>query len=252
MEIFTYIYIFIVGLVLGSFFNVVGLRIPNNESIVSPRSACPGCKHQLTAGELIPVFSYVLQRGKCRTCGNRISPLYPIVELLTAILFTISPLLVGWSKELIVAWALVSLFMIIFVSDVKYMIIPDKILLVFAVFFVILRIFIPLTPWWSSIFGAIVGFSLLLLIAIISKGGMGGGDIKLFAVIGLIVGWKLVLLSFFLSTLSGALLGGIGMLFRKIKRGKPFPFGPFIIIGTLLAYYVGDVLIGWYLTFLLN
>lgn len=249
MIIFLYIYILLFALLLGSFFNVVGLRVPNNQSIVAPRSACPNCRHQLTAVELIPVFSYLFQKGKCKSCKTPISPIYPFVEIMTAILFTISPLLVGWSKELIISWTLISLFMIIFVSDVHYMIIPDKVLIFFFFVFLVERIFIPLSPWWDSLVGASVGFTILLLIAYLSKGGMGGGDIKLFALLGFVLGWKLVLLSFFLSTLSGSILGGIGMLTGKVKRGKPFPFGPSIIIGTLIAYFFGDKLIHWYLHF---
>ncbi|MEC1748019.1 prepilin peptidase [Schinkia azotoformans] len=248
MTVFLYIYIFIVGLVLGSFFNVVGLRIPNNQSIVKPRSACPNCQKQLTAMQLIPIFSYVLQKGQCKNCNEKISPIYPSTELLTAILFTISPLLVGWSMELIVALTLVSMLIIIVVSDIKYMLIPDKVLIFFAPLFIIERIFIPLDPWWNPILGAAIGFGLLLLIAIVSRGGMGGGDIKLFAILGLVLGWKLVLLAFFMSTLFGSIFGIIGLLIKKVERGKPMPFGPYIALGTIVTYYWGEILINWYST----
>ena len=130
------------------------------------------------------------------------------------------------------------------------MLIPDKILVVFAGIFLVERIFIPLTPWWDSLLGAVIGFSLLLLIAIVSKGGMGGGDIKLFAVLGLVVGTKTVLLSFFLATFYGAFFGLIGMLFNKVKKRKPIPFGPFIAIGTLTAYYFYEDIIRMYLQLL--
>ncbi|WP_449537136.1 prepilin peptidase [Ferdinandcohnia sp. Marseille-Q9671] len=243
-------YLFLAGLSLGSFFNVVGLRIPLGQSIVHPRSACPTCKHQLTAFELIPVFSYIFQGGKCRNCKTKISPIYASVEFVTAILFTISPMLVGWSKELFIAWTLVSLLMIIFVSDLTYMIIPDKVLLFFAPVFIGERIFIPLEPWWDMIIGSTVGFLLLYIIAVVSKGGMGGGDVKLYAVIGLVLGWKLVLLSFFFATIVGTILGLIGMAFGKIKKGKPMPFGPSIVIGTLLAYFFGQDFIAWYIAFI--
>nr|WP_191560716.1 A24 family peptidase [Metabacillus idriensis] len=237
------------GLLLGSFFNVAGLRIPNKQSIVAPRSSCPGCHHTLTAGELIPVVSYLLQGGKCRKCKARISPLYPFVELMTAILFTISPLLVGWSKELVIALTLISLFMILFVSDIKYMIIPDKVLLFFAGLFIIERIFIPLTPWWDSLIGAAAGFFLLYGIALLSRGkGMGGGDIKLFAVLGLVLGWKLVLLSFFLSCFVGSIVGVVGILIGKVKRKQPIPFGPSIMVGTVAAYFFGEELLRWYVS----
>ncbi len=173
-----------------------------------------------------------------------------LLKSLTGILFVSAPLILGWQTELIVAWTLISLFIIITVSDLKYMLIPDKILLVFAGIFFIERIFIPLTPWWDSFLGAAIGFVLLLLIAMISKGGMGGGDIKLFALIGFVVGTKIMLLSFFLATLYGALFGIIGLLFKIVKRGKPIPFGPFIGLGTLTAYYFHKEIIQYYLHFL--
>jgi leader peptidase (prepilin peptidase)/N-methyltransferase len=242
---------FFYGLLLGSFFNVVGLRIPKGESIVKPRSHCPSCERTLTAWELIPVVSYVMQGGKCRGCGIKISPIYPLMELATAILFTISPLLVGWSKELVISWTLISLLIIIIVSDIHYMVIPDKVLLFFAVIFIIERIFIPLDPWWDSLVGAIIGFSLLLLIAFASKGGMGGGDIKLFALLGFVLGGKMVLLSFFCSTFYGTIFGLIGMALGKVRRGEPMPFGPYIAMGTLTVYYFGQMIIDWYQQFIL-
>lgn len=246
------IMLFCYGIVLGSFYNVVGLRVPVKQSIVAPRSACPKCKHQLKAYELVPVLSYVIQGGKCRQCKTGISPIYPLVELTTGLLFVSAPLILGWTSELFVAWTLISLFMIIFVSDITYMLIPDKILIVFAGIFLLERIFIPLTPWWDSILGAAIGFVLLLLIAMISKGGMGGGDIKLFAVVGFVVGTKVLLLSFFLATLLGAVIGGVGLLLKLIKKGKPIPFGPFIAAGTLLAYYFYEEIISLYLQYLVG
>lgn len=239
-------YLFICGLTFGSFFNVVGLRIPQGQSIVKPRSACPGCQRQLTAWELIPVFSYLLQRGKCRNCGVSISPVYPFFELMTGILFAAAPLVVTSVEEFIVYLTLVSLMIIITVSDVAYMIISDKVLVFFAGLFVIERLFYPLTPWWDSLLGAFVGVGLLLLIAIVSRGGMGGGDIKLFGVIGLALGTKAVLLSFFFSTLVGVMIGIIGLLIGKVKRKKPMPFGPSIAIGTIVYFIYGQEILDWY------
>jgi leader peptidase (prepilin peptidase) / N-methyltransferase len=240
----------IYGLLLGSFFNVVGLRVPLNKSIVSPRSACPTCAHQLRPYELIPVISYLFQKGKCRGCQSRISPIYPFFELLTGILFATAPLMIGWSGELVLALTLISMFIIIVVSDIHYMIIPDKILIWFAGIFLLERIFIPLTPWWNSLLGAVTGFVLLLVIALVSKGGMGFGDVKLYALLGFVLGFKLVLLSFFFSTLLGAVIGGLALLFKIVKRKQPIPFGPFIAAGTLTAYYWGSELIDLYLQFL--
>jgi leader peptidase (prepilin peptidase) / N-methyltransferase len=241
--------LFCFGIVLGSFYNVVGLRIPLKDSIVAPRSACPKCKHTLTLIELIPVLSFLIQRGKCRQCQASISPLYPIMEFLTGALFVVVPLSLGWNAEIWVSWTLVSLFIIITVSDIKYMLIPDKILLFFAGIFLVERIFIPLSPWWNSLLGATVGFSLLLLISIVSKGGMGGGDIKLYALIGFVLGTKLVLMSLFISTLLGALIGIIGIMIGVFERKKPIPFGPFIAVGTLIAYFYGNTIFNVYLSF---
>jgi leader peptidase (prepilin peptidase) / N-methyltransferase len=242
-----YILIVIYGLVLGSFFNVVGLRIPFKESIVTPRSACPKCKHTLTPIELVPVLSFLIQRGKCRRCQARISPLYPIMEFITGALFVVVLLALGWTAEIWVGWTLVSLFVIITVSDIKYMLIPDKILLFFAGVFLVERIFIPLTPWWDSVLGAVIGFTLLLVISFVSKGGMGGGDIKLYALLGFVLGTKLVLMSLFISTLLGAIIGIIGIGLGFFERKKPIPFGPFIAVGTLIAYFFGNTIFNAYL-----
>jgi leader peptidase (prepilin peptidase)/N-methyltransferase len=194
----------------------------------------------------------LIQGGKCRGCQSRISPIYPTIELLTGVLFALAPVFVGWSGELIVALTLISLFIIITVSDIHYMIIPDKVLLVFTGLFLFERILWPLSPWWDSLVGAAVGFILLLLIAFVSKGGMGGGDIKLFCLIGFVLGLKLLLLSFFLSTLYGAIFGILAMLFRLVKKRQPIPFGPFIVAGTLTSYFWGQQLIDLYIQFLVN
>ncbi|MDQ0256508.1 prepilin signal peptidase PulO-like enzyme (type II secretory pathway) [Evansella vedderi] len=138
--------------------------------------------------------------------------------------------------------------MIIFVSDMAYMLIPDKVLLYFGVFFVITRLFIPLDPWWDAYLGAAIGFTLPLLIAIVSKGGMGGGDIKLFAVLGFVLGWQGILLAFLFSSFYGAFLGLIGMIFGKVKRGQPMAFGPYIVLGALTAYFFGEKIVNWYFT----
>ena len=239
----------IYGLVLGSFYNVVGLRVPEGKSIVAPRSSCPKCGHQLRASELIPVVSYFIQRGKCRQCKVGISPVYPFFELLTGMLFAVAYLLIGWSGELVIALTLISLFIIITVSDLAYMVIPDKVLLVFAGIFIVERIFLPLSPWWDSIAGAVAGFMILLFIALISKGGMGGGDIKLFALIGFAIGFKTMLLSFFFATFYGAFFGIGAMLLGFVKRKQAIPFGPFIALGSLTAYFFGEEILEWYLQF---
>jgi leader peptidase (prepilin peptidase)/N-methyltransferase len=247
MEILVYVYIFIAGLCFGSFYNVVGLRVPIKKSIVRPRSSCTRCQRKLSPIELIPLISYLSLRGKCKGCQTKVSSIYPTMEVITATLFTISPIVVGWSKELLVAWLLISLLVIISISDISYTLIPDKILLFFGILILIVRSFlVPLDPWWDMFLGAGIGFSLLLFIAIVSKGGMGGGDIKLFAVLGLFLGWKGILLTLFISSLYGGVIGGVALLMNAITRKQPIPFGPSIALGAITTYFVGDHLLSWY------
>ena len=236
----------IFGLVLGSFYNVVGLRVPKGESIVNPPSHCTSCGKRLTAFELIPVLSYLIQRGKCKGCGVKVSPIYCFTEIVTALLFALCYVKFGFTAELAVALLFVSLLVIINVSDIAYMLIPNKILLFFLPFLIVSRIVSPLEPWWDSLLGAVIGFSVLLLIAVVSKGGMGGGDIKLFLLIGLVLGTIHTLLTLFLASVVGLIVGGIVLKVRGQGRKTPLPFGPSIAVGALLAYFYGDQLIEWY------
>ncbi|GIN71081.1 type 4 prepilin-like proteins leader peptide-processing enzyme [Bacillus sp. J14TS2] len=240
------IIIFVYALILGSFLNVVGLRVPAKQSIVKPPSACPGCGKTLTVFELIPVLSFLLQRGKCKQCKQPISPFYPIMELATALLFVYAYSRIGWTFELVIAWTLITLFVIIFITDIKFMLIPDKILAFFAILFIVERMIQPLQPWWDSLLGAAAAFILLMLIAILSKGGMGGGDIKLYTVLGLALGTKFMLISFFFANILGAIIGIIGMACGFFERKKPIPFGPFIAMGTLITYFYHQPILTWY------
>lgn len=250
MNIFIIILFFVYGIIFGSFFNVVGLRVPVRASIVHPPSHCPNCQHRLTVRDLVPVFSYIALRGACRKCQQRISPLYPVMELLTGSLFVFAYVTFGFQPELVVAIMFFSLFVIITVSDITYMLIPDRVLLFFAVIFVGLRIWTPLTPWWDSLVGAVVGFSLLLLIAVISKGGMGGGDIKLFFVIGLVLGTTNTLLTLFIAALLGAIVGLFVVKKKKSSTKTPIPFGPFIALGAIIVYVWGNQIVEWYIQML--
>lgn len=234
------------GLVFGSFYNVVGLRVPKKQSIAYPPSYCANCERRLTALDLVPVFSYLFLKGQCRSCGAKIHWVYPMMEAVTAVFFTAVFLKFGLSPELIVGLLFVSLLVIITVSDIAYMLIPDKVLLPFAAVLLVLRFVIPLDPWWDSLLGAAVGFSVLLLIATISKGGMGGGDIKLFFVIGLVLGTAGTLLTLFLASFIGAVAGIILLRLTKQGRKTPIPFGPSIALSAVLVYLWGEQFIGWY------
>ncbi|MCS1391330.1 prepilin peptidase [Lysinibacillus boronitolerans] len=249
MEMAYTIFIFLFGLVFGSFYNVVGLRVPQKESIVHPPSHCPKCQRRLTVLDLVPVLSYVFLGGKCRSCGNKISWVYPFIELMTGVLFAFAYWQLGWGIELIVAFFFISLLVIIVVSDLAYMLIPDKVLIFFLPLLAIGRVLSPLTPWWDSLVGAVVGFGILYIIAVLSNGGMGGGDIKLFFLIGLVLGTIDTLLTLFLAAVIGMIVGIIVLSKNKQGRKTPIPFGPSIALAAVIVYFYGDLLINWYLGF---
>ncbi|QKY69675.1 A24 family peptidase [Lentibacillus sp. CBA3610] len=237
---------FLLGLVFGSFFNVVGLRVPQKQSFTNGRSTCPHCQRSLSWYELIPVLSYLLQRGKCRHCQRNISVLYPIIELVTGVLFAFCYIRIGLHVELMAALLLMSLLVIVLVSDIKYMLIPNSILLFFFPLFVTARLFSPLDPWWSSITGALAGVMIIAAIILLSRGGMGAGDMKLFGLLGILLGFEKTLLAFFLSCVIGAVIGLVLLLLKLIDRKQPVPFGPYIVAASIMVYFYGDLMLDWY------
>ncbi|SFT29457.1 A24 family peptidase [Paenibacillus sp. BC26] len=241
------IYFFILGLVCGSFFNVVGLRVPLRQSLIHPPSHCTSCQTRLRKRDLIPLFSYLFARGRCHHCGITVSPVYPFGEAITGILFMSMFLLLGTSLELLTGLLLVSLSIIITVSDLKYMLIPNKVLIAFLPLLVLARLLHHDQPLWHYAVGAILGGGMLLLINLLSRGQMGLGDAKLFFVCGLAIGLPHILVAMLLACLTGSIVGGTLQLFHLVKRKQPIPFGPFLAIGTLAAYCFGDDLIKGYL-----
>lgn len=240
-------YIFLIGIIFGSFFNVVGIRLPQGKSFLLGRSSCPNCSIPLQWYELIPLISYIKQRGQCSSCSHSVSPIYPIIELLTGCLFLYSYLHFGLGVELLITWLFMSFLIIITVSDLVYMVIPNKLLLCFFSSFLLVRIFIPLEPIYDALFGAIVGYSLIAFIIIISKGGMGAGDMKLLAVLGLVIGSKKVLLTFFIAVWVGAIIGLIFIYRHKGDKKTKIPFAPFLVFGAIISYFYGETIIGMYL-----
>ncbi|MCM3627152.1 prepilin peptidase [Paenibacillus glycanilyticus] len=251
MTLFLTIYLFFLGLVVGSFYNVVGLRVPIRLSVVSPPSQCPKCGMRLKPRDLMPVVSYILSRGQCRQCGKRISPLYPMGELVTGLLFVWIYLTFGNSWDTVIGLLLVSMSVILTVSDLKYMLLPNRILLVFAPFFLVLRCLFPAGSIWLHIGGALAGGGVLLLVVIITKGGMGLGDVKLIFLLGWILGLPNLIPAFILACFFGSLIGGLLMLFKIVKRKQPIPFGPFLLLGALLSFAYGDTLIDFYRSILM-
>lgn len=240
IEVMWLISFFVIGALFGSFYNVVGLRIPNNESIVFPSSHCTRCGHELKWYELIPIFSYIFLRGKCRNCKEKISIMYPLIELFTAITFTVSYYSFGFSYELVYSLIIVSLMVIVIVSDINYMIIPDSFIVVPAILIIIFKfIHLGVIDGFVSIGYGVISFLILYIIMLIGnkvfkKECLGGADIKLFFVVGLLfppfISMLVLVIACFI-----ALPVSLIILFKN--RENIIPFGPFIVISTLLVYF---------------
>ncbi|HUW63946.1 MAG TPA: prepilin peptidase [Spirochaetia bacterium] len=246
MTFFT-LALFVAGVLLGSFFNVVARRLPLGESPVYPPSHCPACGCRLSARDLVPVLSYLWLKGRCRYCGAGISPLYPVGELTTGLLFVWVYYATGWRPELWVGLLFVSLLVIAALGDVWHRLIPNRLILVVLAGGIMARLLVPLPGgFWSALAGILPGGVMLGLAALVSRGGMGEGDVKLAAVLGPFLGWQGALLAVFLASVLGGVVGLSLILAKVIGRRDPVPFAPFLAGGFLLAYLYGVRIIGWY------
>ncbi len=232
-----FIMFFILGTIFGSFYNVVGLRLPNGESIIKPASHCPKCQTKLTALELIPVISYLIQKGKCKHCQTKISPIYMIFELTTGLLFGLAYLSFGFSLKLIIALTFISMLIIIIISDYKYMIINDEVLIVFGIIltFEILYINGPKAIMMGLVSG-ILAFITMYAIKLFGnflfkRESMGDGDIKLLFIFGLVLGYPMAILAIFVGSLIGL---PISLMMLKSHQDHIIPFGPFLAIGAII------------------
>ena len=252
MNVFIGIFIFIFGLAIGSFLNVCIYRIPLRKSILFPASHCPKCGNKIRAFDNIPILSYLILRGKCRYCKEKISLIYPAVELLSGLLFLLLYRNYGLSWEFAAGLFLFSSLLVIFFIDLKYQLIPDVITLPGIIVGFIFSFLSKSPPFLESLIGFFVGGGLLYFMAIFGdklfkKESMGGGDIKLAAMLGTFLGWKMVLLVIFLASFLGAIAGIIFIIFSKQMRGKRLiPFGPFLAIATLIAVFFGNQIIELY------
>lgn len=252
MSILTMLAVIITGLLFGSFFNVCIYRIPKNESLVFPSSYCIHCNKSLVWYDLIPVISWILLKAKCRYCNNRIPVRYPIIETATAVVFLFLYFRFGFSGAFITNVILCSLLIVISVIDMDCQIIPNELIVPGTIIGIILSLTGVSVHWTDALFGLLIGGGTYFFIANISqwvlkKEGMGGGDIKLMAMIGLMVGWKLTILSILLSIYLGGLIGGILLVLKIKKRDDTIPFGPIIALGTFISIVFGKDLIAWYL-----
>jgi len=248
--------IFIYGLIIGSFLNVLIYRIPRNESIAWPGSHCPVCSHSLKWYDNIPLFSYLVLKGKCRYCKTKISKQYPLVESLNAVVYIIMYIKFGFGIDFIFYSLMSSVLVAIIFIDLKEMIIPDSLVLSILVLSIIHKacnyFLYGISPdLMVSFLGLLLAVGLFLAIVIVSRGGMGGGDVTLVGALGFVLGVKYILLNIFLSFILGAIIS-IVLLAAKIKTRKdPIPFGPFIVLGFFITSLWGQDIINWYFTLLL-
>ena len=247
-----YVFVFIFGALVGSFLNVCICRIPREESIVFPPSHCPKCNYRLPFYDNVPIISYLLLGGKCRSCRAPISWQYPLVELLNALLTLLLFMKFGPSPLFLVMFLFCCAMVVITFIDLEHQIIPDVISLSGIVAGFILSFFFTDLGWKNSLLGILAGGGSLYLVAasyqlITGKEGMGGGDIKLLAMMGAFFGLKSIPFIIFVSSLVGSVIGITVMLIRKKDTKLAIPFGPFLAFGAILYLFFGRQLIHWYL-----
>jgi leader peptidase (prepilin peptidase) / N-methyltransferase len=241
MELYYIITFFIIGTLFGSFFNVAGYRLPKEESILFPPSHCPKCNYRLKAFDLIPIVSYFILKAKCRNCKTKISWFYPLFEFITGVLFALSYYVFGMNLYLLIVLIFVSSMIIIFISDYQTMIIPDEVIIFSSISILILTYFNnDLNTAIDSLMNGIIAFVFMFSLKsfgdfIFKKESMGGGDIKLLFVFGLLLGWEMSIISIFIASLIGL---PISIIYLKIKKENIIPFGPFLTIAALIILFL--------------
>ena len=244
----------IFGALIGSFLNVCILRLPEEESIITPGSHCPRCKNPIKFYDNIPLVSYVLLKGRCRHCHSPISFQYPLIEGITALGSLILFMKFGPSLSYLFYFSFVAALIAITVIDLYHQIIPDVISLPGIGAGLLASLIIPQITFLNSLLGILLGGGSLFLVAtlyqwLFKREGMGGGDVKLLAMIGAFLGWKAVILTILLSSLIGSITGIIIM----VSKGKDFkyaiPFGPFLSVGAMIALFYQNEIISWYLRY---
>jgi leader peptidase (prepilin peptidase)/N-methyltransferase len=237
---------------VGSFLNVCIHRLPREESIVMPGSHCPHCKRPISFYDNVPLISYLLLGGKCRHCRRTISPQYPLVEGITAMSSFLLFLRFGPTWSYLFYFAFVAALIVITVIDLYHQIIPDVISLPGIGVGLLGALIVPQITFFKSLLGVLIGGGSLFLVATLyqlffKRDGMGGGDVKLLAMIGAFLGWDAVILTILLSSLIGS-VSGIGIMLLKRKDFKyAIPFGPFLSLGAVIALFYKKEIIFWYL-----
>ncbi len=238
--------VFVLGLIIGSFCNVVIYRLPAGESIITPSSHCRACSSSIRPWDNIPLLSYLLLAGRCRACGEQISLRYPCVELASGVMYVVLWLKWGLSLAFVIYAVLSSTLLVIALIDLDHQIIPNSITYPGVVVGLGLSFWVlPITPI-ASLIGLLAGGILFYAVALVSRGGLGGGDIKLIAMIGAFLGWQGTFFTVLMAALTGSLVGITLMLLGKKGRKDKVPFGPFLAFGAIAFTLFGDVVIDWY------
>jgi leader peptidase (prepilin peptidase) / N-methyltransferase len=237
----------IFGFLVGSFLNVVIVRLPEGRSLVDPGSACGACGTAIAWHDNVPLLSFVALRGRCRACGIAIPWRYPVVEAATGALFGLATLRFGATPELAIALVLLALLVVITGIDLRHQIIPDVITLPGIGIGLVANLATGRLPWLDPVLGVAVGGGIFFVIILASRGGMGGGDMKLGAMLGAFLGWQVTLLSILLSVLLGGAIALVLLASGLRGRKEPIPFGPFLSLGGAIGLFWGDDLLHWYL-----
>jgi len=249
---FYYLTFFVIGLFFGSFLNVVIYRFPGMKDIFIGRSYCPKCKKTIATYDLIPLFSYLILSGKCRSCGKPISIQYPLVEIITGLLFALSYYISGFSFSLIFYLPIFMLLILIFSYDLKHLEIPEVFSWLFLALAILAGLFANIYSINNFLLGGLVGGGILgILVGISEERWMGSGDIKIGLGFGFLLGYPRALLFLFLSFIIGALWGVFLILLKKGKLKSQVPFAPFLIISALITLIFGQELIDLYLNFVI-
>ena len=246
---------FIFGACIGSFLNVCIYRIPAGASIVHPGSSCPRCKTMIPFYDNIPIVSYLILNGKCRTCSIPIAMRYPLVELLTGLFALACSLAFGPSLHALVVFIFIATLIVVAFIDLDHRIIPDSISLPGIPLFFLASLAVPTVTWQASALGILAGGGSLFAVAwgyqlIAGREGMGGGDIKLLAMIGAMIGWRGILFTLFAASAIGTLVGILAMIRSGKGMKLAIPFGPFLALGAVIYQFFGEAIIVWYLNLL--
>lgn len=245
-SVFLLFFTFLFGLICGSFLNVCIYRLPRGESIVFPPSHCPSCQKRLRAKDLVPLLSFILLKGKCRYCGEKIHWRYPLVELINGLGWVAIIYFCGFTLPGVVGLLLFSFSLVVALIDLEHYLILNNLVVFFFLCGIIFSFISDELSLKGRVLGTLVGFAIPFFLALISRGGMGGGDIKLCAAMGFWLGFPGVFQAIFIAALVGSVIG-VALLITKIKKRKdPIPFGPFLMLGFFLVFLFQEQLQSWY------